>query len=116
MLAQIATANVVVLPSFAEALPMTWLEAMAMEKALVTSDVGWAKEVMVNGLTGFTVDPKDHQEYAGKVLKLLNDPALALKMGKAAREQVVAKFSSEVVVGRNIGFYEGILERQEPRY
>jgi hypothetical protein len=40
---------------------------------------------------------------------------LALETGKAAREQVVAKFSSEVVVRRNIGFYEGIVERQEPR-
>jgi len=109
VLAQIAAANVVVLPSFAEALPMTWLEAMAMKKALVTSDIGWAKEVMIDGLTGFTVDPKDHQEYAGKVLQLLNDPALALKMGKAAREQVVAKFSSEVVVERNIGFYEKVV-------
>src|SRR5690606_27830702 len=37
VLDQVATANVVVLPSFAEALPMTWIEAMAMEKALVTS-------------------------------------------------------------------------------
>jgi len=115
VLAQIATANVIVLPSFAEALPMTWLEAMAMEKALVTSDIGWAKEVMIDGITGFAVDPKEHQQYAAKVLQLLNDPALALKMGKAAREQVVAKFSSEVVVRRNIQFYEGIVERQEPR-
>jgi len=86
-----------------------------MEKALVTSDIGWAKEVMINGFARFTVDPKDHQEYAGKVLQLLNDPALAGKMGKAAREQVVAKFSTGVVVERNIGFYEGIVERQESR-
>ncbi len=88
---------------------MTWLEAMAMEKALVTSDIGWAKEVMINGLTGFTVDPKDHQKYAGKVLQLLNDHVLAEKMGKAAREQVVAKFSNSVVVEKNIGFYEKVV-------
>jgi len=112
ILAQIATANVVVLPSFAEALPMTWLEAMAMEKVLVTSDIGWAKEVMIDGVTGFTVDPKDHQEYAGKVLQLLNDPALALKLGKAAREQVVAKFSTGVVVERNIDFYGRIVRSE----
>ena len=43
---EIAKASVVVLPSFAEALPMTWIEAMAMEKALVTSNIGWANEVM----------------------------------------------------------------------
>jgi len=106
--AQIAKAHVIVLPSFAEALPMTWLEAMAMEKALVTSDIGWAKEVMTDGVTGFTVDPKDNQLYAERILQLLMDPALALKMGKAARKQVVAKFSSEVVVRRNIGFYKKV--------
>jgi len=112
VLAQIAAANVVVLPSFAEALPMTWLEAMAMEKALVTSDIGWAKEVMIDGVTGFTVDPKDHQKYAGKILQLLDDPVLAEKMGKAAREQVVAKFSTGVVVKRNIGFYERVVSNE----
>ncbi len=115
VLAQIATANIVVLPSFAEALPMTWLEAMAMEKALVTSDIGWAKEVMIDGLTGFTEDPKDHNLYTERIFQLLMNPALAKKMGKAAREQVVAKFSSEVVVRRNIEFYEGIVARQESR-
>jgi glycosyltransferase involved in cell wall biosynthesis len=109
VLAQIATANVVVLPSFAEALPMTWLEAMAMEKALVTSDIGWAKEVMIDGVTGFTVDPKDHQLYAVRILQLMMDPSLAKQMGKAAREQVVAKFSAEVVVERNIGYFEKVV-------
>ena len=106
--AQIATANAVVLPSFAEALPMTWLEAMAMEKALVTSDIGWAKEVMIDGLTGFTADPKDHQLYAERILQLLIDPALAKKMGASARERVIKKFSSNVVAKNNIEFYKRI--------
>ncbi len=113
VLAEIATANVVVLPSFAEALPMTWLEAMAMEKALVTSDIGWANEVMIDGLTGYTVDPNDHQKYAGKVLQLLNDPELAKEMGKAAREQVISKFSTEVVVESNIEFYKRVVKSEE---
>jgi glycosyltransferase involved in cell wall biosynthesis len=111
VLAQIASAKVIVLPSFAEALPMTWLEAMAMEKALVTSDIGWAKEVMINGITGFTVNPIDHTAYAEKILFLLNNPEKAIKMGKAAREQVVAKFSTRVLVERNIEFYKKILNR-----
>ncbi len=104
---EISRAAVVVLPSFAEALPMTWLEAMSMEKALVTSDIGWAKEVMIDGKTGFTVYPKDHELYAKKVLELLSDPELGTEMGKAAREQVLEKFSTEVVVEENIKFYEG---------
>ena len=109
---EIAKAQVVVLPSFAEALPMTWIEAMAMEKALVTSDIGWAKEVMIDGETSFTVDPKDHDTYAEKILQLLKDPALAVKMGKAARQRILEKFSTEVVVEQNIKFYEGVVSGQ----
>ena len=105
----LASAVVVVLPSFAEALPMTWLEAMAMEKAVVTSNIGWAKEVMINGKTGFTEDPKDHKAYAEKILYLLNNPEEAKAMGKAAREQVITKFSAEVVVKHNLEFYREVL-------
>lgn len=101
----IARANVIVLPSFAEALPMAWLEAMALEKALVTSNIGWAKEVMINEETGFTEDPKNHKAYAEKILYLLNNPSEAAKMGKAARQQVLSKFSTEVVVEQNLKFY-----------
>ncbi len=107
----IASAGVVVLPSFAEALPMTWLEAMAMEKALVTSNIGWAKEVMIDGKTGYKEDPKNHTAYAEKILELLNNPQLADKMGEAAREQVVKKFSTEVVVSQNINFYEELVRQ-----
>ncbi len=106
---QIARANIVVLPSFAEALPMTWLEAMAMEKALVTSNIGWAKEVMIDGKTGFTVDPKDHELYAAKILQLMKDPELAQEMGKEARQQVIKKFSTEIVVRENICYYEKVI-------
>lgn len=108
---QITKAAVIVLPSFAEALPMTWLEAMAIEKALITSDIGWANEVMTDGKTGYTVDPKDHQLYAERTLQLLLDPALSARMGKAARKQIMEKFSTEVVVEENIRFYESVISR-----
>ncbi|MGB7843726.1 MAG: glycosyltransferase family 4 protein [Salinimicrobium sp.] len=107
---EIAKANVVVLPSFAEALPMTWIEAMAMEKALITSDIGWAKEVMVDGETGFTVDPKNHEAYAEKILLLLKDAKLSRQIGKAARERVLERFSTEVVVEQNIRFYKEVVK------
>ncbi len=101
----IGEAQVVVLPSFAEALPMTWLEAMAMEKALVTSNIGWAHEVMLNGETGYTESPRDHEAYAGKIIKLLDDKLLAQEMGKNARKRVVEQFSSELIAQSNLEFY-----------
>jgi glycosyltransferase involved in cell wall biosynthesis len=103
---EIAKATVILLPSHAEALPMTWLEAMAMAKALVTSDIGWAKEVMVDGLTGFTVDPKNHEEYAERTLQLLADKELRKNMGKAARERIITHFSAAVIAKKNLDFYK----------
>ena len=107
---EIAKAAVVVLPSFAEALPMTWIEAMAMEKALVTSDIGWANEVMLDGETGYTVDPKNHGKYADAVLKLLDNEELRSKMGARARKQVVEHFATAVVVKQKMEFYKGVVQ------
>lgn len=105
---EIQKAAVVALPSFAEALPMTWLEAMAMEKALVTSNIGWAKEIMIDGKTGFMVHPQDHKIYAERILELLQKPELSRKMGKAARKHVSTCFSTQVVKEKNIAFYKSL--------
>jgi len=105
----ISEANVIVLPSYAEAFPMTWLETLSMEKALVSSNIGWANELMVNGKTGFTVDPKDHQEYANRILEILNDDRLCERLGKEGRERVVGHFSSEIVTQQNLAFYKSMI-------
>lgn len=106
----ISKAKVVVLPSFAEAFPMTWLEAMAMEKALVTSNIGWSNELMIDGVTGYTENPKKHQKYANKVLELLHDDALNSKMGIGARKQIGTSFLHEDIAKQNIEFYKSIIK------
>ena len=103
--------TVVVLPSFAEAFPMTWLEAMAMEKALVTSNIGWAHEIMIDGETGYMVHPREHQLYAKRILKLFQNEALRREMGTNARIRIEENFSSEIVVSRNINFYKSVLKQ-----
>lgn len=109
----IVSAKVVVLPSFAEALPMTWLEAMTMEKALVTSDIGWAKEVMIDGKTGFTVSPENHQLYAEKIIELLSNSDLCKEMGKNARIKVLNDFSSELIADKNIQYYNSVISKYQ---
>ena len=101
--------SVIVLPSFAEALPMTWLEAMAMEKAIVASNIGWSEEIMINNKTGFIVNPKDHKEYASKILTLLNNKPLASIFGKNARDRITDNFSIDIIARKNIEFYKSIL-------
>ena len=51
--AHIQKATLCVFPTFAEALPVSWLEAMAMQKAIVASEIGWGKEIVEDGKNGF---------------------------------------------------------------
>ncbi|RZJ28139.1 MAG: glycosyltransferase family 1 protein, partial [Flavobacterium sp.] len=55
----IESAAVCVFPTFAEALPVSWIEAMAMRKPLVASNIGWASEVIEDGKSGFLEHPKN---------------------------------------------------------
>lgn len=99
-------ASVILLPSYAEAMPMTWLEAMSMEKALVTSNIGWAKEVMIDGETGYMVNPKNHNEFANKIKALLGDEQLRQTLGTNARKQILKKFDNKIVLSNYISYYK----------
>jgi L-malate glycosyltransferase len=112
---EIFKASVIVLPSFAEALPMTWLEAMAMKKALVTSDIGWANEIMIDGETGYMVYPKDHENYASRILSLLKNKELNSKFGRSARHRIIENFSAEMVIKKNIEFYKKVIDLKTDR-
>ena len=107
----IKEATVCVFPTFAEALPVSWLEAMAMEKAIVASNIGWAKEVIDDGLDGFLVHPNDHEQYVNRILQLLQDSSLQKQFGIRAREKVEQKFSVKVVARQSLLFYEDIIKQ-----
>lgn len=105
----INNATVCVFPTFAEALPVSWIEAMAMQKAIVASDIGWAKDIVEDGKDGFLVHPKNHLEFATKIVELLNNESLRLETGRNARKKTEEKFSIEVVARQSATFYEEIL-------
>ena len=106
----IKTSAVCVFPTFAEALPVSWIEAMAMQSAIVASNIGWATEVIDDNVNGFLVHPKKHQEFAQKIAVLLEDKALRSQFGAAARKKVEQKFSIEVVAKRSADFYKKIIK------
>lgn len=109
----IKEATVCVFPTFAEALPVSWLEAMAMEKAIVASNIGWANEMIADGKEGFLVHPTQHQQYAQRILELLENPEKQKQFGAAAREKVKTHFSHELVAERSIAFYKTILNHNK---
>lgn len=105
----ISAATVCVFPTFAEALPVSWIEAMAMEKAIVASNIGWATEVIDDCVNGFLVDPKNHILFAQKIGELLDNENLRWQFGTKAREKVIQNFSIEQVAQKSIDFYKSIL-------
>lgn len=105
----IIKADVCVFPSFAEALPVSWLEAMAMKKAIVASNIGWGPEMINDGLEGFLVDPKNHVQYAKRIVELLKNPELRKEFGENAREKIAAKFAVKKVTQKNVDFYKYFL-------
>lgn len=107
----IAQATVCVFPTFAEALPVSWIEAMALKKPIVASNIGWAPEVIDDGENGYLVHPKDHQTYAQRILQLLADEQLQRNFGEKAREKVKTTFSTEVVARQSVVFYTKLTKK-----
>mgnify|MGYP001611410892 FL=1 len=105
----IKKAHVCVFPSFAETLGMVTIEAMAMQKPVVNTKIGWAKELIVDGESGFLVHPKNHQGYAAKITSILNDNMLAKKLGDNARERVEKNFDIKKIAAENIAFYKSVI-------
>jgi glycosyltransferase involved in cell wall biosynthesis len=110
---QIDMAKVCVFPSFAEALPVSWIEAMALQKPLVASNIGWATEIIADGVEGFLVNPKEHPHYAKRILELLENLALQQKFGIAARKKIVNTFSIEIVAKQSVLFYEVLIKSKK---
>jgi glycosyltransferase involved in cell wall biosynthesis len=102
--------QICVFPSFAETLGMVTIEAMAMQKPVVNTNIGWAQELMEEGISGFLVYPKDHKLFADRIITIINNPEKGLLMGKHARDYVHQHFDSTKVVAQNIQFYKEILQ------
>lgn len=105
----ISLASVCIFPTFAEALPVSWIEAMAMQKAIVSSNIGWATEVIDDGINGFLVHPKEHVKFAENINKLLENAALRSKFGIEARKKVEQVFSIQVVAMQSANFYQKLI-------
>jgi glycosyltransferase involved in cell wall biosynthesis len=109
----IRAAGAVCLPSEAEALPMSILEAMALERPVVATDVGGTAEQVVDGETGHLV-PAGHAEPIRRaLLALAEDPDRARKMGAAGRRRQRELFTGEAMVdGYRRAFEEAIRHGQ----
>ncbi len=105
---RIRRAAVCVFPSYAEAQPLAWLEAMACARPLVGYDLGWAREVVRSGVDGILVPPGDTAALADAVLGLLADPERAAVLGASARARVEAEFDAGLSAERSLDWYRSL--------
>jgi glycosyltransferase involved in cell wall biosynthesis len=108
-------ADVMVLPSRAEGLPLAILEAMACGKPVVATRINGVPEAVIDGRTGILVESGDEEAIAGAILRLLDQPGLARTMGDEARRVVEQHFSIDRFVRQVEDLYDDILARPVPR-
>lgn len=101
-----AVADIVVLPSYREGTPRVLLEAAAMGKPLVATDVPGCREVVQDGYNGLLVPAQDAQALAAAISRLIEDKALIREMGQNGRRKIEEEFAVEKVVQSTIQAYE----------
>jgi len=90
--------DVFVLPSLSEGFPVVILEAMAAGLPVVATDVGGSREVVLDGKTGFLVEPGNPDKLAEKIKELLENDEMRKKFGEAGFKRVKEKFSIDRTV------------------
>ncbi|HEY0377627.1 MAG TPA: glycosyltransferase family 4 protein [Pyrinomonadaceae bacterium] len=111
-----ALMDVVALPSYREGFPRSLMEASAMSKPTVASDVSGCRQAIVNGRNGYLVPPKDSRALSEKIELLLDDAELAHRLGAEGRALAEECFDVSKVIERLRACYDELLARKLPAY
>jgi glycosyltransferase involved in cell wall biosynthesis len=109
MPALMAAADVVVLTSDNEGTPVSLIEAHASGRPAVSSGVGGVSSVVVDQATGYVVPRGDEERFSDRVIALLQDGALARRLGQTGRGHVHKRFALDRLVRDIDGLYRGLL-------
>ena len=101
----IEKANVCCYPSHMEAMPIAWLEVLAMGKIFIASNIGPGNEAVYDKKTGILVNPFEPKEIANAIKFVFKNKSLSNNLGKAARVDVLDRFNINHIVKENIKFY-----------
>jgi glycosyltransferase involved in cell wall biosynthesis len=97
----IAESDCVVLPSYREGVPRSLLEAAAMGKAIIATDVVGCREVVEDGVNGYLCKPMDSGDLASKMEELVKlTPEARHEMGRKGREKIEREFDEKIVIGK----------------
>jgi glycosyltransferase involved in cell wall biosynthesis len=88
---------------------MVLIEAMALERPVVSTNCDGVLDIVVDGVTGLYVHPKKGLELAEALARLIGDPGLRERMGKAGRRRVVELFDKKKQIDRIEQIYCALL-------
>jgi glycosyltransferase involved in cell wall biosynthesis len=103
-------AHIACLPSYREGLPKALLEAAACGLPIVATDAPGCREIVRAGDNGFLVPVRDAQALAQALRILIDDEGIRAKMGRRAREIVLAEFSQERVIADTLAVYRELTQ------
>lgn len=104
-------ATIVVLPSYREGMPKVLLEAQALGRPIVTTDVPGCREAIEDGKTGFLVKVKDEISLANGIEKLITNDELCLELSNNARALAEQRFDIKEVVKIHMNIYNNLSEK-----
>jgi glycosyltransferase involved in cell wall biosynthesis len=107
--ALLASCQVALLPTYREGLPKSLLEAAACGLPIVATDVTGCREVVLPGINGVLVPPRNPAAIADAVLALAADPERRRRLGRASRCLAEEQFAEEMVVQRTMDLYRRLI-------
>ena len=111
LLAAFKVADVICLPSiFLDCAPMVILEGMAAKKPVIASMFGGASELVVDGETGFIVNPYNTEQLTDRLIRILTDPIASAIMGAAGRQRVETHFLLAQQTENFVAIYQRLID------
>jgi len=104
-----AACDIFAIPSLVEAFGLVSIEAMACGKPVIGSNVGGIPDIVIDGYNGFLVRPKNPREIAERIIELMKNPELRIKMGMNGRKTVRQKFDLEKRIDRVLSVYHELV-------
>ena len=109
-----SASDIVLVPSmYLDPFPRIMVEAMACGKPVVGSRYGGAPEIVIDGVTGYIINPLYPKQIALKILDLLKNPEKVEAFGQAGRERVKDNFRLEDKIKAHLSFYKAILDKKK---
>jgi glycosyltransferase involved in cell wall biosynthesis len=106
----LAKTDVVVLPSYAEGLPMSVLEAMSVGLPVITTPVGAVEDAITHDLEGILVEPGNISEISQAISDLSNNACKRLQLGNEAKIKFLSSFKDDVVAKNLAGYYNRLIK------